>query len=71
MAQYRRNIAVGTVGERKQPMLDLDIVVRARQRHPGRRFERPSAYLVQPAHKLLEIDRGHPVFPGETPLFLH
>ena len=32
--------------------------------HPGSGFKRSSAYLVQPAHKLLEIDRGHPVSPG-------
>src|SRR5262245_46696524 len=69
MAQNCSNIAIGSVGERKQPMLDLDVVVGARQRHASGGFECPAALLVQPTDKLLQIDCGHGFLPGETPPF--
>ena len=68
MAQDGGDVAIGRIGQRQQPVFDLDIVMRARQRQAGRRLERATARLVQPADKLFQIDRGHSDFPrGKSP----
>ena len=46
MAHDQREITVLHIEQLQQPMLDLDIVVTARKRVAGRRFERPAAGVV-------------------------
>ena len=72
VAQDRGDVAIGAIGQRQQPMLDLDIVVGARQRQAGRRLQRPAARVVQPPDQLFQIDGGHPDFPRgrKVPLFV-
>src|SRR5258705_10814395 len=63
MAQDGGDVAVGRIGEPQQPMLDLDIVVGARQGQPGRRSERSPAGLVETAHKRFQSDGRHHLLP--------
>ena len=71
MTQNGSDVAVGPIGQRQQPVFDLDIIMGARQCHAGRRLERPAARIVEPAHKLFQVDRGHPASPGGAiPLFV-
>jgi hypothetical protein len=46
------------LAELEQVVLDVDVVVGARQAEPGRRFERVAAGVVEPSDERLEVG-GH------------
>jgi hypothetical protein len=62
MAQDGHDVAVGNVEQLGQPVLDLDIVVGARQGQPGGGLERAAAWFVETADQLFQIDRRHKFF---------
>ena len=47
------------IGQLQQPVLDLDIIMGARQGQSRGGLERTPASLVQPPHQRLQINRGH------------
>ena len=51
MAEDFREIGVGRLQELDQPVLDLDVVIGARQAHTRGAFERPPAGVVQFGHQ--------------------
>ncbi len=59
LAQDRRNVAVGRIEQLHQPVLDLDVVMGARQGQPRGGFERPPARLVQSTDQRLQVYCRH------------
>ena len=45
--QQRRHVVVRSFGEFQQPMLDFDVIVRAREAEPGRACQGPGARVVE------------------------
>ena len=59
VTQDRRDVAIRGIGQLYEPMLDLDIVVGAREGEARGGLEGAPARLVQPSHQCFKINRGH------------
>ena len=63
VSQDRGDVAVCPISHFEQPVLDLDIIMSARQRQSCCRFQITPARLIQPTDELFKIDCGHAVSP--------
>ena len=71
MPQDRGDVVVGRFDQLRQPVLDLDIIMGARERQAHRAFKCGTAVLIEPANQRLQIDIKHdfPLVDFTTPVF--
>ena len=67
MLEEQADVVAGLLQELREPVLDLDVVVRSRETQAGGSFERPLADGVQLPDESLEIESGHARGPLRVP----
>ena len=64
MLEEEADVVAGLLQQLREPVLDLDVVVRPREAQPGCPFERPLADGVELPDESLEIKSGHAAVPS-------